>query len=136
MKRFMVMCTCLSLVMIVVGGIPQASAELRGYEVVRSFGPIIKGGAKSAKIVYCSKGRVVLGGGVHRTWTGGCPVSTNPITNMCPSVDHVVLKSYPYKNPQNGQPGVQRSRWQATLFDHGGWMYMRFVLSHNDSFSQ
>jgi hypothetical protein len=71
MKRFMVMCTCLSLVMIVVGGIPQASAELRGYEVVRSFGPIIKGGAKSAKIVYCSKGRVVLGGGVHRTWTGG-----------------------------------------------------------------
>ena len=55
MKRFMVMCTCLSLVMIVVGGIPQASAEIRAYEVVRSFGPIINGGAKSAKIVYCPK---------------------------------------------------------------------------------
>ena len=111
MKRFMVMCTCLSLVMIVVGGIPQASAELRGYEVVKGFGPIINGGAKSAKIVYCSKGRVVLGGGVHRTYTGECPIPSNsPLINHCPSVDHVILKSYPYKNPQNGQPG-----WNAEI---------------------
>ena len=110
MKHFMVMCTCLSLVMIVVGGIPQASAELRGYEVVKSFGPIINGGAKSAKIVYCSKGRVVLGGGVRGTWTGGCPIPSSPITNHCPPADHVVLKSYPYKNPQNGQPG-----WSAEI---------------------
>ena len=104
------MCTCLSLVMIVVGGIPQASAEIRAYEVVRSFGPIINGGAKSAKIVYCPKGKVVLGGGVHGTWTGKCPVPKTPITNHCPSVDHVVLKSYPYQNPQNGQPG-----WNAEI---------------------
>lgn len=110
MKRFVVMYTCLSLAMTVVGGIPQASAEIRGYEVVRSFGPIINGGAKSTKIVYCPKGKVVLGGGVHGTWTGGCPIPSNPITNHCPSADHVVLKSYPYKNPQNGQPG-----WSAEI---------------------
>ena len=123
MKRFMVMCTCLSLVMLVVGGIPQASAELRGYEVVKGSGPITIGGGKSAKIVYCSKGRVVLGGGVHRTWEGGCPV--NLITNMCPSIDHIVLKSYPYKKPQNGQPGWSAEikgtghtlrQWRATVY--------------------
>ena len=107
MKRFMVMCTCLSLVMMVVGGIPQASAELRGYEVVTGSGPITAGTGKSAKIVYCPKGRVVLGGGVHRTWAGGnCPPSP-----VCPPTHHtIVLKSYPYKNQQSGQSG-----WSAQI---------------------
>ena len=114
MKHFMVMCTCLSFVMLVVGGITETSAEIRGYEVVTGYGPIINGGAKSSKILYCPKGKVVLGGGSHGTWTGGCPVS-NSITNMCPPVDHVVLKSYPYKNPQNGQPG-----WSAEIKVTGG----------------
>ena len=123
MKRFMVMCTCLSLVMIVVGGIPQASAELRGYEVVTGFGPITAGTGKSAKIVYCSKGRVVLGGGVHRTWAGNCPGGPSP---LCPPTHHtIVLKSYPYKNQQSGQSGWSAEikgagstlrQWRATVY--------------------
>jgi hypothetical protein len=123
MKRFMVMCTCLSLVMIVVGGIPQASGEIRGYEVVAGYGSTTVGGGKSAKIVYCSKGRVVLGGGVHRTWRGSCPGT--PTAILCPPGDPIVLKSHPYKNPQNGQPGWSAEikgaatsirQWRATVY--------------------
>ena len=121
MKRFMVMCTCLSLAMTVLGVIPQASGEIRGYEVVTGSGSITAGAGKSAKIVYCSKGRVVLGGGVHRTWKGTCPGPSI----MCPWIDHIVLKNHPYKNPQSGQPGWSAEikgtgstirQWRATVY--------------------
>ena len=123
MKRFMIMCTCLSLVMVVVDGIPQASAELRGYEVVAGYGSTTVGGGKSAKIVYCSKGRVVLGGGVHRTWQGSCPGT--PAAILCPPGDPIVLKSHPYKNSQSGQSGWSAEikgagtsirQWRATVY--------------------
>mgnify|MGYP003572091257 FL=1 len=108
MKRFMVMCTCLSLAMTVLGGIPQASGEIRGYEVVRGFGSTVIGASKSGKVVNCPKGKVILGGGVHRAWQGSCPGGLS--SPLCPPTDPIVLKSHPYNNSQSGQSG-----WSAEI---------------------